>query len=262
MQQRHTNRTLYFDELAQTSRKYFIPYISQFKRPGQDCRVLEIGCGDGGNLLPFAQMGCYTLGVDISKGRIADARKFFADCNAKGDFIESDVFLLEELHGSFDVIICHDVIEHISDKQRFLSLLPQFLKRDGIVFMSFPAWQMPFGGHQQICRSRVISHLPFVHLLPRALYHLLLEAFGEDDGCIKELMSIKETKTPIEQFERILKALGTFTIKDRILWFVNPHYETKFGLRPQRLLRGLGAIPYIRNFFTTSCFYILTHVSG
>ena len=105
MQQRHKDRTLYFDELAQTSRKYFIPYISKFKRPGQDCRVLEIGCGDGGNLLPFAQMGCYTLGVDISKERIADARKYFADCNAKGDFIASDVFMLEEQHGSFDVIL-------------------------------------------------------------------------------------------------------------------------------------------------------------
>ena len=260
MQQRHTNRTLYFHELAQTCREYFIPYIGQFKRLGQDCRVLEIGCGDGGNLLPFAQMGCYTLGVDIDEGRIADTRKFFADSNAKGDFIASDVFLLEELQGAFDVIICHDVIEHIGDKQRFLSLLPQFLTRDGIVFMSFPAWQMPFGGHQQICRSKVVSHLPFVHLLPRALYRLLLEAFGENNGCIKELMSIKETKAPIELFERILKAVGTFTIKDRILWLVNPHYETKFGLRPRRLPRCLGAIPYVRNFFTTSCFYMLSHM--
>ena len=261
MQQRHTNRTLYFHELAQTCREYFIPYIGQFKRLGQDCRVLEIGCGDGGNLLPFAQMGCYTLGVDIDEGRIADARKFFADSNAKGEFIASDVFLLEELQGSFDVIICHDVIEHIGDKQRFLSLLPQFLTRDGIVFMSFPAWQMPFGGHQQICRSKVVSHLPFVHLLPRAPYRLLLEAFGEDDGCIKELMSIKETRTPIELFERILKAVGTFTIKDRILWLVNPHYETKFGLRPRRLPRCFGGYSVCPQFFHNFLFlYAIAYV--
>ena len=77
----------YFHELAQTSQKYFIPYIKQFKQLGQDSRILEIGCGDGGNLLPFAQMGYYTLGVDISERRIADAQKFFTDCNAKGDFL-------------------------------------------------------------------------------------------------------------------------------------------------------------------------------
>ena len=132
MQERHKNRKLYFHELAQTSQKYFIPYIKQFKQLGQDSRILEIGCGDGGNLLPFAQMGYYTLGVDISERRIADAQKFFTDCNAKGDFLASDVFLLEELYGTFDVIICHDVIEHIGEKKRFLSLLPQFLAKNGI----------------------------------------------------------------------------------------------------------------------------------
>ena len=262
MQERHKNRTLYFHELAQTSRKYFIPYIGQFKQLSRDCRILEIGCGDGGNLLPFAQMGCYTLGVDIAEGRIDDARRFFAECGAKGDFIASDVFLLEELHGSFDIIICHDVIEHIGDKHRFLSLLPQFLASDGIIFMSFPAWQMPFGGHQQICRSRLVSHLPFIHLLPTALYRWLLRALGEDKTCIKELMSIKEMRTPIELFERTLKSIGTLTIADRTLWLINPHYETKFGLRPRRLSKWLSAIPYVSNYFTTSCFYVLTRKSG
>lgn len=258
MQERHKNRKLYFHELAQTSQKFFIPYIKQFKRLEQDSRILEIGCGDGGNLLPFAQMGYYTLGVDISERRIADARKFFMDCKAKGDFLASDIFLLEELYGTFDVIICHDVIEHIGEKKRFLSLLPQFLAKNGIVFMSFPAWQMPFGGHQQICRSKIISHLPFVHLFPKTFFRLLLKASGEDDACIEELMSIKGTKTSIELFEQLLKTIGKFIITDRTLWLINPHYETKFGLRPLQLPKCLAIIPYVRNFFTTSCFYVLT----
>lgn len=257
MQERHKNRTLYFQELAQTSRKHFIPYIKQFKPLAQDSRILEIGCGDGGNLLPFAQMGCYTLGVDIAETRIADARKIFNDYNTQGDFIASDVFLLTDLHGSFDIILCHDVIEHIADKHRFLSLLSQFLKRDGIVFMSFPAWQMPFGGHQQICKSKIVSHLPFIHLLPKVCYHLILKTFGESDACIKELMSIKETRMPIELFERIQKSIGMFDIVDRTFWFINPHYETKFRLRPHRLSKLLGKIPYVRNFFTSTCFYVL-----
>ncbi len=202
-------------------------------------------------------MGYYTLGVDISERRIADAQKFFTDCNAKGDFLASDVFLLEELYGTFDVIICHDVIEHIGEKKRFLSLLPQFLAKNGIVFMSFPAWQMPFGGHQQICRSKIISHLPFVHLFPKTFFRLLLKACGEDDVCIEELMSIKGTKTSIELFEQILKDIGEFIITDRTLWLINPHYETKFGLHPLQLPKCFAIIPYVRNFFTTSCFYVL-----
>lgn len=218
-----------------------------------------MGCGDGGNLLPFAKAGCYTLGVDLAACRIDDARRFFKERRVKGEFIASDVFELKELHRSFDVIVCHDVIEHIGDKRRFLKLLQLFLADDGVVFMSFPAWQMPFGGHQQICRSKVMSHLPFIHLLPDIIYKTMLKNAGEDPSCIKELMCIKQTRTPIELFEKIIKEMGTICICNRTLWLINPHYETKFGLHPVKLPKWMGNIPYARNFFTTSCFYLLSN---
>lgn len=132
----------------------------------------------------------------------------------------------------------------------------QLLKTRGVIFMSFPAWQMPFGGHQQICRSRILSHLPFFHLLPTRLYERILRARKEDEGCVRELLNIKKTKCPIELFERTMRKEG-FEAIDRTFYFINPHYEVKFHLRPRRLYAVIGAIPYIRNFFTTSCFYFL-----
>lgn len=102
------------------------------------------------------------------------------------------------------------------------------------------------------------SHLPFIHLLPMPLYRRLLKVSGEDDSCINELMSIKETRTSIELFERTLKDVGMLTVKDRTFWLVNPQYETKFGLRPRLLPKWLAKIPYFRNFFITSAFYVLT----
>lgn len=255
MQQRQQNRRLYFLELAQTSRKYFIPYIENHKRIS-GAKVLEIGCGDGGNLLPFSEMGCSTTGVDIDNGRIKDATLFFEEQQAKGDFIASDIFQLEGMEHTFDLIICHDVIEHIEDKTAFLSKLRSFLQTDGLMFISFPAWQMPFGGHQQICRSRVISHLPFIHLLPNIVYKTLLKWGGENERCISELLFIKKTQMPIELFEQLLRK-EQVTIIDRTLFFINPHYETKFGLKPRKLFALIKAIPYLRNFCTTSCFYLL-----
>lgn len=123
--------------------------------------------------------------------------------------------------------------------------------------MSFPAWQMPFGGHQQICKSRILSHLPFFHLLPKALYKKVLEIGGESSFCIQELLNIKETKCPIELFQKSIKDTN-FTVVNCTPWFINPHYEVKFGLKPRRLWSLISKIPYIRNFFTTSSFYILT----
>mgnify|MGYP006389186129 CR=1 FL=1 len=55
----------------------------------------------------------------------------------------------------------HDVIEHIASESKagFMSRLGSLLKRDGIIMAAFPAWAMPFGGHQQICRKRLSSSL-------------------------------------------------------------------------------------------------------
>ena len=121
--------------------------------------------------------------------------------------------------------------------------------------MSFPAWQMPFGGHQQICRSKLASHLPFIHLLPTSLYIGLLRLCNEKQETINELLSIKRTQCSIEAFQKI--AFQEYKIAGQQYYFINPHYEIKFGLKPRKLSSIISAIPYIRNFFTTSCFFIL-----
>lgn len=256
MQERHKNRQQYFRELAETSRKYFVPYIQRYHTVGAGVNVLEIGCGEGGNLLPFVEMGCHVTGVDIATCRIEEARTFFEDEGVQGRFISEDIFNLGGLESCFDIIICHDVFEHIDNKKVFMSGLSDYLKPQGIVFMSFPAWQMPFGGHQQICRSRLLAHLPFFHLLPVGIYRQTLKFFGEDDGCVKELLSIKQTRVTVERFESLLKATS-LVIMNRQLWMVNPHYEVKFNLSPRKLSPVLSHIPYLRNFLCTSCCYIL-----
>lgn len=219
-------------------------------------KVLEIGCGDGGNLLPFAEMGCSILGVDMAESRIKDAIRFFQERGVQGEFIASDIFKLKELEHKFDVIICHDVLEHIENKTQFLADLQKYTKPEGVIFISFPAWQMPFGGHQQICKSKVLSHFPFIHLLPGCFYESVLKLGGEDAACRNELLGIKRTRTSIELFEKLAAKVNA-TIVHRQLYFINPHYEIKFGLHPRKLYGFIGRLAYIRNFFTTSCFYIL-----
>lgn len=255
MQKRHTDRKRYFEEQAQTSRNYYIPWIKNCigHLPG---KVLEVGCGEAGNLLPFAESGCEVVGVDIAVSRIQQAEAFFRDRNQKAIFIASDIFQLENLEKGFPLIVIHDVIEHIKHKARFLSDLKNYLSPDGALFVAFPAWQMPFGGHQQIARGRIISHFPFIHLLPRFIYTGLLKACGEKEDIIKELLNIKQTGCTIEIFKSIVQQSG-YEIVCEQLYFINPHYEVKFGISPRKLNKAISIIPYLRNFFSTSCFYIL-----
>lgn len=256
MQARQRDRHQYFDELAATSRKYYVPYLSEYLRVGKGVNVLEIGCGEGGNLLPFAQAGCTVMGVDMAAGKIADARRFFAENDADGQFLASDIFEVKELEGQFDLILCHDVIEHIHDKEEFMRRTRAYLRPEGMAFFAFPAWQMPFGGHQQMCRNRMLSRLPFFHLLPQGLYRRLLEYGGETPETVSGLLEIKDTATSIGLFEQVIRNQG-FKVVDRRLWLVNPHYEAKFGLRPRRLPDIVAALSWVRGFLSTSCFYLL-----
>lgn len=255
MQHRHNDRNQYFSELAYTSEKYFMPYIAGHMNLGRQLDILEIGCGDGGNLLPFAKSGHRVTGIDISANRIKDAISFFQKESASGRFICSDIFEMK-CDKRFDIVICHDVIEHIADKQKLLSRISELMKPEGMAFMGFPAWQMPFGGHQQICHNKYISKMPFIHLLPAAIYRFILRIGNEKDNCISELLTIKKYGISIEQFEKTVISSG-LKIIERSLYFINPHYEIKFRLKPRLLPKSLSGLYYLRNYFSTSCFYLL-----
>lgn len=258
MQERHADGERYFKELAYSTEKYLLPFMEGVRKVVPGMKVLEIGCGVGGNLLPFVERGCRVTGVDLGKERIAQAARLLDPARYPGvELIAADIFTVAHLKGSFDLILVHDVIEHIPDKVRFFELIKEFLRPGGIIFLGFPAWHMPFGGHQQICKSRFLSHLPFFHLLPRFLYKGILKAGGEERGTVEELLSIKSCGITIESCEKFLKRYH-YKIERRKFYFINPHYEIKFGLKPRKLTPWIGRIPYVRNFFCTSCFFIVS----
>lgn len=255
MQKRHTNRKQYFNELAHTCEKYFLPFVENNLKITPEHRILEIGCGEGGNLLPFSKRGCDVIGIDISAVRIAEAKQFFQEEGLQGHFLCQDIFSAT-IEGKFDIIIIHDVIEHVMYKKKLLIIAKNLLNDNGLIYVGFPPWQMPFGGHQQICNNRFVSSLPFIHLLPKNIYRVFLKKMGVKARAISELIEIKECKTTIEQFKKLVKETDLTQI-DEEYYFINPHYESKFGLKPRKTISLFSAIPILRNFCTTSYFAVL-----
>jgi SAM-dependent methyltransferase len=262
MQERHKNKHLYFNEQGLTSQKFVVPFLADLANIGPETTVLEIGCGEAGNLKPFVDMGCSCTGIDISCGRIDLAKEFYSEHpNSQNlTLICSDIYIVKP-DLKFDVIIMRDVIEHIPDQEKFMGFIKDFLQPNGMFFLAFPPWQNPFGGHQQICRGRLPSKLPWFHLLPRGLYTRFLKMMGESEGTITALLEIKDTGISIERFQRILKRTNYHTDK-RVFWFVNPNYQTKFGLKPRELFGIISTIPWLRNFFTTAMYYVVSKKNG
>ncbi len=254
----HKDDKVRYEQQVDNSSSYVLPFIAQTHTLGNGVNVLEIGCGEGGVLVPFVEAGCNCVGVDLNPMRIDLANGFMKDYVAKGkvEFLYKNVYdddFLARFKNHFDVIILKDAIEHIPDQELFIPYLKNLMKRDGQIFFGFPPWYMPFGGHQQIADKK-ISMMPYYHILPKAIYKNLLKAFGESQGVITELLEIHDTQISIERFERIVKKSGLYIIKKQP-YLINPIYKYKFGWQPVKQSKFISGIPYVRNFLTTCVYY-------
>jgi SAM-dependent methyltransferase len=257
----HKDKATYFEYQYLTARDHILPFIAQVKPANEIGTVLEIGCGEAGVLKAFLELGCRCVGIELSQHRTMLALKMHAEAVAKGQisFINRDIYEIDpeiDMPFKFDLIILKDVIEHIPDQERFIPFLRHFLHPGGVVFFGFPPWQMPFGGHQQVCTSRVLGRLPYFHLLPRKAYAGILKLFGESKMTQQGLLEIHDTGISIERFERCVRIAG-MQVARRKLWLLNPIYKFKFGRGPYKQWGIIASIPWLRNFLTTAAYYVV-----
>jgi SAM-dependent methyltransferase len=255
----HFDLKVRFDQQEENSESYLVPFIEMTKPMLPGTTVMEVGTGEGGVLKPFINHGCYCVGVDLAEERIATAKEFLANevNSGKAEFICQNIYddeFLNKYRNFFDVVILKDVIEHVPEQEKFIPYLRNFLKPGGQIFFGFPPWQMPFGGHQQACRKKWASVIPWYHLLPRFMYKGILNMAGEHPSIIKELLELKDTGITIERFERIIKKSGLKVLNKRH-YLINPIYKYKFGLKPRKQWPPLSWIPYFRDFVTTCVYY-------
>ena len=116
--------------------------------PVAGCRVLEIGCAAGGNLIPMAlgMPSARFVGVDLSSRQIADGRaqaERFGLTNL--DLRAMDLAAIGPDLGTFDYIICHGVYSWVppAAQDAILALCRRALTPGGVAFVSFnvlPGW--------------------------------------------------------------------------------------------------------------------------
>lgn len=255
----HKNVQVRFDQQAENSASYVIPFIEETHIINAATHVMEVGCAEGGVLLPFLQRGCHCVGVDLATARVELAKDFLKEYveNGQATLLSQNIYdsdFVEKYQGAFDIIILKDVIEHVPEQHKFIPHLTRFLRPGGQIFFGFPPWHMPFGGHQQVCEGKLASKLPYYHILPRSLYISLLKAMGENENTIIALQEIWDTRITIGQFERYIKEAGLKVMRKQH-YLINPIYKYKFGLQPRKQLDFIGNIPYLRNFITTCVYY-------
>ena len=130
--------------------------------PVERCRVLELACGDGSNLVPMAfhLPGSEFVGVDRAGRPIERARAMAADLGLGNvRFVQCSVAELPQNLGTFDYVIAHGVYSWIPPdvQEALLAGCQRHLAPGGVAYVSYNTYP---GNHlRQMVREMMLFHL-------------------------------------------------------------------------------------------------------
>jgi methyltransferase-like protein len=129
--------------------------------PIDHCRVLELACGDGGNLIPMAltMPEATFAGIDLAAQPVAQGKQTIAALGLTNiTLLQSDLLQLDPFPGEFDYIITHGLYAWCPPPVRdaILRISGQNLSPNGIAYVSYNA--LPGGRVRQMLREMMLFH--------------------------------------------------------------------------------------------------------
>lgn len=160
-------------------RRILIDTVSGLSLPGSP-RVLDAGCGSGRNLVELARFGP-VVGLEPSPRAAELARG-----RDSGEVIEGGIVNTPFAGGSFDLVTCLDVLEHVEDDLGALRELRRVAAPEGFLLITVPAYPSLWSSHDEhnlhcrrYSRATLLSRAVAVGWVPRRTTHfnaLLLPA--------------------------------------------------------------------------------------
>lgn len=120
--------------------------ILEFLATLPDRRFLEVGCGAGDLLQALARRGYTGLGIDLAAEAVAAARTRVDPSRVRVERTE-----LEEVEGSFEIVVASEVLEHWADDVAFLRALRRRTAEGGHLLLTVPAHMAKWGPNDELC---------------------------------------------------------------------------------------------------------------
>jgi SAM-dependent methyltransferase len=136
-------------------RRVLTDFLSRYlAKPITPPRILDFGCGTGGNLREYSSFGS-VFGIEPDPGAALLAMQRGGACICRGSGTD-----LPFQSGRFDAVLASDVLEHIEDDGRALAEIARVLRPGGVFIFSVPAHPWLFGPHDQalLHQRRYVQH--------------------------------------------------------------------------------------------------------
>ena len=131
--------------------------------PVETCRVLELGCANGANLLPMAYSlpDSRLLGIDLSPRQVAEGQQLIEQLGLTNVQLRAqNIMDVDETWGQFDYIVCHGVYSWVPPEvqEKILAIGGQNLSEQGVFYVSYntyPGWHV-----RGMIRQMMLFHTP------------------------------------------------------------------------------------------------------
>jgi cyclopropane fatty-acyl-phospholipid synthase-like methyltransferase/methyltransferase-like protein len=116
----------------------------------QECKVLELGCSMGSNLIPMAQdlPNCKFVGIDLSAKQVEEGQAMIKSLGLKNiELRHLSIMDVDFSFGQFDYIICHGVYSWVPKEvqEKILKIGASHLTPNGVMYVSYntyPGWHL------------------------------------------------------------------------------------------------------------------------
>ena len=100
-------------------------------------KILDVGCGGGILSEALAKTGAQVMGIDLSQAAIEVAKQHAQKQGLEIDYqFESVEEIVRKHAGSFDVVTCMEMLEHVPEPGKIVAACAQALKPGGYAFFS------------------------------------------------------------------------------------------------------------------------------
>lgn len=100
-------------------------------------RIVDVGCGGGILTESLASMGADVTGIDLSEMSLEIARQHAGSHELSIDYRHQNAEqLAHEQEGSFDVVVCMEMLEHVPDPAQVIAACARMLKPGGRAIFS------------------------------------------------------------------------------------------------------------------------------
>ena len=99
-------------------------------------RVVDLGCNNGWGTRIIAREAASAVGVDVSEGALAEARRPPIPKNVEFYKVEGDHLPFRD--GAFDMVVSCQVIEHVPTYATYLGEVRRVLNEDGVAVFTTP----------------------------------------------------------------------------------------------------------------------------